>query len=48
MPYFTFTLTYIFENKVAGGKMQSDGQFALCLAAVECPAIYFLLKDYQV
>ena len=28
---------FIFENKVTGGEMQLDGQFALCQAAVECP-----------
>ena len=29
---------FIFENKVAGEKIQLDGQFARCPAAVECPA----------
>jgi hypothetical protein len=33
---------FIFENKVAGGKMQLDGQFARCPAAVECPVSYVL------
>jgi hypothetical protein len=35
--YFHFDV-FIFDNKVAGGKMQLDGQFARCPAAVECPA----------
>jgi hypothetical protein len=31
---------FIFENKVAEvQKMQLDGQFALFLAAVECPGV---------
>jgi len=37
MFYFHFDI-FIFENKVNGGKMQLDGQFALFPAAVECPA----------
>ena len=35
--YFHFDI-FIFENKVAGRKMELDGQFALCPTAVECPA----------
>jgi hypothetical protein len=31
-----------FENKVAWRKMQLDGQFARCPAAVECPGIGYL------
>ena len=30
---------FIFENKVAGDKMQLNGQFALCPATMECPAL---------
>ena len=28
---------FIFENKVAGDKMQLNRQFALCPATMECP-----------
>jgi len=35
--YFHFDI-FIFENKLAREKMQLDGQFAWCPAAVECPA----------
>jgi len=35
--YFHFDI-FIFENKVAGRKMELDGQFALCPTTVECPA----------
>jgi hypothetical protein len=34
--YFHFDI-FIFENKVTGEKIQLDGQFSLCPAAVECP-----------
>ena len=34
--YFHFAF-FIFENKVAGDKMQLDNQFARYLASVECP-----------
>jgi hypothetical protein len=37
--YFHFDV-FIFDNKVAGVKMQLDWQFAWCPAAVECPALY--------
>ena len=30
---------FIFENKEAGKKIQLDGQFARCPAAVECPEV---------
>ena len=34
--YFTFTFDiFIFESR--WGKMQLDGQFARCVAPVECP-----------
>jgi hypothetical protein len=33
--YFHFDI-FIFEKKVATEKMQSDGQFARCPAAMEC------------
>jgi hypothetical protein len=36
--YFHFDI-FIFENKVAMAKMQLNGQFALCLTAMECPAL---------
>jgi len=36
--YFHFDI-FIFENKVDGGKMQLDRQFAWCPAAVECPVM---------
>jgi hypothetical protein len=36
--YFHFDV-FIFDNKVARGKMQLDGQFARCPAAVECPGL---------
>jgi hypothetical protein len=35
--YFHFDV-FIFDNKVSGGKMQLDGEFARSPAAVECPA----------
>ena len=34
--YFHFDI-FIFENKVAGDKMQLNGQFALYPATMECP-----------
>jgi len=34
--YFHFDI-FIFENKVAGDKMQLNWQYALCPAAMECP-----------
>jgi len=36
--YFHFDI-FIFENKVAGRKMELDEQFALCPTAVEYPAM---------
>jgi hypothetical protein len=40
---------FIFENKEAGKKIQLDGQFARCPAAVECPEVdtMFIFLDYH-
>lgn len=43
--YFHFAF-FIFENKVAGDKMQLDNQFARYLASVECP-VSLSMGDFQ-
>ena len=40
--FYILFVIFIFENKVTGGKMQLDGQFAWCPAAVECPEVVSL------
>jgi hypothetical protein len=43
--YFHFDI-FIFENKVAGEKMQLDRQFARCPAAVDLRVLSFLLHIF--
>ena len=43
--YFHFDI-YNFENKVAGDKMQLDGKFTHCPAAVKCPAMSYVMIPF--